>query len=101
MMRDSLADGVRTAAARFSIREGSALEAILGALAAGVGGSVARGAINAVSPRLLPAFESVGAAPVNAIRRAVTPSRTPADVLVRHLAKASVPPAPAGAPRTL
>lgn len=99
MMRDAMAHGIRTAAARFSIREGSALEAILGALAAGVGGSVVRGAMNAVSPRLLPKLESVGAAPVNAIRRIVTPSRTPADVLVKHLFKASLPPVPHSAPR--
>lgn len=100
-MRDALADGVRTAANRFSIREASALEAILGALAAGVGGSMARGALNAVSPRLLPAFENVGAAPVNAIRRMVTPTRTPADVIVKHLSKASLPHVPPGAPRIL
>jgi hypothetical protein len=101
MMRDAMAHGVRTAAARFSIREGSALEAILGALAAGVGGSVARGAMNAVSPRLLPTLEGVGAAPVNAVRRMVAPTRTPADVLAKHLSKASLPPAPHGAPRIL
>lgn len=99
MMRDAMVHGVQTAAARFSIREGSALEAILGALAAGVGGSVARGAMNAVSPRLLPALEGVGAAPVNAVRRMVAPSQTPSDVLAKHLAKASLPPVPHGAPR--
>lgn len=101
MIRDALADGVRTAATRFSIREGSALEAILGALAAGVGGSVARGALNAVSPRILPTFENLGAAPVNALRRAVNPARTPADVIVKHLAKANLPHVPPGTPKVL
>lgn len=101
MMRAALAHGVRTAAARFSVREASTLEAILGALAAGVGGSVARGAMNAVSPRILPAFESLGAAPVNALRRVVNPVQTPADAIVKHLAKASLPHAPPGAPRVL
>ncbi len=99
MMRDAMAHGIRTAAARFSVREGSALEAILGALAAGVGGSVARGAMNAVSPRLLPTLETIGAAPVNAVRRMAAPSRTPADVLARHLAKTNLPPAPHNTPR--
>ncbi len=101
MMCDALADGVRTAAARFSIREGSALEAILGALAAGVGGSVARGAMHAVSPRILPAFENLGAAPINALRRAVNPVQTPATTLAKPLAKASLPPVPPGKPRIL
>lgn len=99
MMRDAMAHGIRTAAARFSIREGSALEAILGALAAGVGGTVARGAMNAVSPRLLPTLEGVGAAPVNAIRRVISPPKTPANVLTRHLSKAHLPPVPHGSPR--
>ncbi len=100
-MRDALADGIRTAAARFSVREGSALEAILGALAAGVGGSVARGAMNAVSPRILPAFENLGAAPVNALRRAINPVQTPANAIVKHLAKTSLPHMPPGTPRVL
>lgn len=100
-MRAALEYGVRTAAARFSVREASVLEAILSALAAGVGGSVARGAMNAISPRVLPAFENLGAAPVNALRRAVSPTQTPADAIVKHLAKVNLPPIPHGAPRIL
>lgn len=92
MIRTAAEQGVSDAVMRFRIREASALEAILGALGAGVGGSLARGAIGAISPRILPALENAGAAPVNLIRRAVTPS--PASVLAKHIANAQLPPPP-------
>ncbi len=98
-MRAAVIKGVRAAAARFAIREASVLEAVLGALGAGVGGSVARGAINAVSPRALPMLENIGAMPVNAARRMMNPVRTPADAIVKHLAKAQLPSPPPGMPR--
>lgn len=101
MIRDALTSGVRAATARFSVREASALQAILGALATGVGGSVARGALNAVSPKLLPAFENLGALPINTVRRMISPVQTPADVIVKHLSKASPSHIPPGAPRIL
>jgi asparagine N-glycosylation enzyme membrane subunit Stt3 len=99
MMRDAVKQGVIDAARRFAVREASALETILGVLGAGVGGSVARGALNAVSPRALPALENLGALPVNAIRRVISPTQTPADAIVRHLSKAQLPHIPSGAPR--
>jgi hypothetical protein len=99
MMRDAVRQGALQAARRFAIREASTLETILGILGAGVGGSVARGALNAVSPRVLPAFENLGARPVNAVRRMVSPAQTPADAIIKHLAKAKLPPAPVGMPR--
>jgi len=101
MMRDAVRDGALEAARRFAIREASTLETILGILGTAAGGSVARGALNAVSPRVLPALESFGAAPVNALRRVVSPVQTPADALVKHLSKASLPHVPPGAPRIL
>lgn len=101
MMRDAVRQGVLQAAQRFAIREASTLETILGVLGAGVGGSVARGALNAVSPRMLPALENLGALPVNAVRRMVSPVRTPADAIVKHLAKAELPRVPGNAPRVL
>jgi ABC-type arginine transport system permease subunit len=101
MMRDAVKDGALKAARRFAIREASTLETILGVLGTAAGGSVARGALNAVSPRVLPALESFGAAPVNALRRVVSPVQTPADALVKHLSKASLPRVPPGAPRIL
>lgn len=101
MMRDAVRQGVLDAARRFAIREASALETILGVLGAGVGGSVARGTLNAVSPRVLPAFENLGAMPVNAIRRVISPVQTPADAIVRHLSKAKLPQLPPGVPRVL
>lgn len=101
MMRDAVRQGALEAARRFAVREASALETILGVLGAGVGGSVARGALNAVSPRVLPAFENLGAAPINAIRRVVKPAQTPADAIVRHLSKTQLPSIPPGAPRIL
>jgi hypothetical protein len=101
MMRDAVRQGVLQAARRFAIREASTLETILGILGAGVGGSVARGALNAVSPRVLPTFENLGALPVNAVRRMVNPVQTPADAIVKHLAKAELPRVPGGAPRML
>lgn len=85
MIADEAHRGARDAAARFNVREGSAFASILGALGAGVGGSVARGAINAVSPRLMSTFENLGAAPVNAARRAFAGPSSPADLLVKHL----------------
>lgn len=101
MMRDAVKEGVLKAVRRFDIREASTLETILGILGTAAGGSVARGALNAVSPRVLPALENLGATPVNAIRRMVAPSRTPADALVKHLSRASIPPVPANTPRVL
>jgi hypothetical protein len=101
MMREAARQGVLDAARRFAVREASTLETLLGILGAGVGGSVARGALNAVSPRALPALESLGAMPINAVRRAVNPMRTPADAIVRHLDKAQLPPMPSGMPRML
>lgn len=68
MMSDARLHGVRAAAARFGIREASALQTILEALAAGLGGSVARGAVGALHPKVLPALEAVGAAPVRAMK---------------------------------
>lgn len=99
MMRDTVRQGALRAAQRFAIREASTLETILGILGAGIGGSAVRGAINAVSPRALPAVENLGALPVNAVRRMVNPVRTPADAIVKHLAKAELPRVPAGMPR--
>lgn len=99
MMRDAVKEGALQAARRFAIREASTLETILGILGAGVGGSVARGALNAVSPRALPALENLGAVPINAVRRMVNPAQTPASAIVRHLAKAELPRVPAGTPR--
>lgn len=99
MMRDAVRQGALQAAQRFAIREASTLETILGIIGAGVGGSVARGALNAMSPRVLPAIENLGAAPINAVRRMVNPAQTPADAIVKHLTKAELPPVPAGAPR--
>ena len=101
MMCDAVKEGALEAARRFDIREASTLATILGILGTAAGGSVARGALNAVSPRVLPALENLGAAPVNAIRRVVSPVQTPADALVKHLSKASIPPTPIGAPRIL
>jgi ABC-type arginine transport system permease subunit len=101
MMRDAVKEGALEAARRFDIREASTLATILGVLGTAAGGSVARGALNAVSPRVLPALENLGAAPVNAIRRVVSPVQTPADALVKHLSKASIPPTPIGGPRVL
>lgn len=92
MMRERMIDGARTAAAQFGIREASALETILGVLGAGVGGSLARGALNALSPKVLPALEAAGGAPINMARRALQPS--PAGVLARHLSSASPAPLP-------
>lgn len=99
MMREALREGVVEAARRFAIREASTLETILGILGTAAGGSVARGALNAVSPRVLPTLENLGAMPVNAIRRVVNPVQTPADALVKHLSKATLPHVPPGAPR--
>ncbi len=101
MMRDAVKDGALKAARRFAIREASTLETILGILGAAAGGSVARGALNAVSPRVMPALENLGALPVNAIRRVVNPAQTPADVIIKHLSKASLPSAPPSTPRIL
>jgi hypothetical protein len=101
MMRDAVRDGALEAARRFAIREASTLETILGILGTAAGGSMARGALNAVSPRVLPALENIGAAPVNAIRRVINPVQTPADALVKHLSKASLPHMPIGAPRII
>ena len=101
MMRDAVRQGMLDAARRFAVREASTLETILGILGAGVGGSVARGALNAVSPRVLPALENLGAVPVNAIRRVIKPAQTPANVIVRHLSKAQLPQLPPNTPRML
>lgn len=99
MMRDAVRKGALVAAHRFDIREASTLETILGILGTAAGGSIARGALNAVSPRVLPALENVGAAPINAIRRVVSPVQTPANTIVKHLSKTNLPPIPPGAPR--
>jgi len=99
MMREAVREGVVEAARRFAIREASTLETILGILGAATGGSVARGALNAVSPRVLPTLENLGAMPVNAIRRIINPVQTPADALVKHLSKATLPHVPPGVPR--
>jgi hypothetical protein len=101
MMRDAVRQGMLQAARRFAIREASTLETILGILGAGVGGSVARGALNAVSPRTLPALENLGAVPINAVRRMVSPAQTPANAIIKHLAKAELPRVPGGTPRML
>lgn len=101
MMRDAVKTGAIEAARRFAIREASTLETILGILGAAAGGSVARGALNAVSPRVLPTLENLGAMPVNAIRRVVSPVQTPANALVKHLSKVNLPSTPPGAPRLL
>lgn len=101
MMRNAVRNGAREAARRFAIREASTLETILGVLGTAAGGSVVRGALNAVSPRVLPALENLGALPINAIRRVVNPIQTPADAIIKHLSKASLPHVPPGAPRIL
>lgn len=101
MMREAIRKGAIDAARRFAIREASTLETVLGILGAAAGGSVARGALNAVSPRVLPTLENLGAMPVNAIRRAVNPVQTPASALVKHLSKASLPHVPPGTPRII
>ena len=98
-MKRLVEQGARDAAIRFAIREASALSAILGALGAGVGGSIARGAINAISPNALPMFENLGAIPINAVRRVVNPTMTPAKAIVQHLSKAQLPQIPNGLPR--
>jgi hypothetical protein len=96
MIGEASIRGVREAISRFNVREASALQSILGMLGAGVGGSVARGALNAASPRLMSTLENAGAAPVNAIRRAITAPSTPHDAFVRHLetAQPMMPKAP-------
>lgn len=86
MIREASIQGARAAAARFGVREASLLQALLGTVGAGVGGSMVRGALNAASPRLLTQLENLGAAPVNAVRRAFNPSA--ADVLAKHLTTA-------------
>lgn len=91
-LRDAVQRGQQGALTRFQVREASALEAILGAVGAGLGGSVARGAIGAVSPRLLPALENVGALPVNALRRVFSGPSSPAELLVKQLNNAQLPP---------
>lgn len=101
MMRNAVRNGALKAARRFAIREASTLEMVLGILGTAAGGSVARGALNAMSPRALPALENFGAMPVNALRRAVNPVQTPADALIKHLSKASLPHVPPGTPRIL
>ncbi len=88
MIDVALHRGARDAATRFGIREASVLETLLGAVGATVGGGVFRGALNAAAPRLISSLENAGAAPVNAIRRAIKGPTSPADALVRHLNKA-------------
>lgn len=84
MIRTAAHSGAQAAVARFGLREASVLETVLSALGAGVGGSMAKGALNAASPRLMSALENAGAAPINAVRRAVS-GPSPADLLVKHL----------------
>lgn len=86
MIREASIQGARAAAARFGVREASLLQTLLGTLGAGVGGSMVRGALNAASPNILNHLENLGAAPINAVRRAFNPS--PADVLAKHLTSA-------------
>lgn len=104
MIRTAAHSGARAAALRFGVREASALEFLLGTLGAGVGGKMVQGAMDAAAPRLGPALMNAGAAPVNALRRAVSGPKSPADLLVKQLSKAEPmmharPPIPAmGAP---
>lgn len=86
MIREASIRGARAAASRFGVREASLLQTLLGTVGAGVGGSMVRGALNAASPSILPRLENLGAAPINAVRRALNPSA--ADVLAKHLMNA-------------
>lgn len=97
MVRTAAHRGMQAAIDRFNVREASALQTILGIVGSGVGGSVARGALNAAAPRLLTSLETAGAAPINLARRLMTGGPTsPADALVKHLqtAQPMMPKAP-------
>lgn len=94
MIRTASIQGAQDAASRFKLSS-SMLETLLGVVGAGVGGSLARGAIGAISPKALPALENLGAAPINAVRRVMAPP-SPAAALAKHLNTAPVPPLPTG-----
>lgn len=91
MILSAARTGAKRAAEHFGVREASVLETLLGVVGAGLGGSVARGAINAASPRLMSSLENIGAAPVNMVRRALGPT-SPADAFVKHLNAAHLAP---------
>jgi hypothetical protein len=90
VIRTASIKGAQDAAARYKLSS-SILETLLGVVGAGVGGSLARGAIGAISPKAIPAIENAGAAPINAIRRMAGPP-SPAAAIAKHLNNTPVPP---------